>query len=113
MLAPDSVQNIRAVLDADNHALPVWAIRALRLLLDEREHLIAGLIGETATEEMAKVRRRLSAARMLLEGWRDALDQRDLNPSNVEFERGYTRAVRDCLHDLRAVLTQDFSGPLG
>jgi hypothetical protein len=121
MLPPDNVTNIRAVLDADQHALPVWAVRALRLLLDEREHLIAGLMGETASEEMAKIRRRIGIAHQLLAAWTVALDQPPPQgdpgdePDECEksYLRGYARAMRSCIYDLRAVLTQDFSSPHG
>lgn len=121
MLPPDSVHNIRAVLDADNHALPVWAVRALRLMLDEREHLLAGLIGEAASEEMAKVRRRIGIAHQLLAEWQTALDQPPPRgelgdiPDECErsYLRGYARAIRSCIYDLRTVLTQDFSSPHG
>lgn len=105
MLAPDSVANIRAVLDADDHALPVWAVRALRLLLDERECLIAGLIGEPASEELAKDRRRVCAMRQLVTGWLESLETVKASAfASTEHAKAHRRAVEACAFDVRTVL---------
>lgn len=116
MLAPDSVKNIRYVLDQDAHALPVWAVRAIRLLLDERDHLLSGMLVAHSCEEMLRAERRVAAAKQLVEAWHDELERRagyGQNPASAEYERGYARGVRACIFDLRTVLTQDFSSPHG
>lgn len=104
MLPPDSVENIRKVLDADLHALPVWAVRALRLLLDEREHLIAGAVGEPVTSEIVRVRRRLELARELLPQWRRQAEVYAHEHEGADYQLGVARGIRMSLDDLRSVL---------
>lgn len=108
MLAPDSVANIRAVLDADHNAFPVWCVRALRLLLDELDAQREGRIGESTAEEMATTRRRMELARQLLVEWKHELEMAPDVPADSDadhYKRGHIHAVQSCIHDLRTVLT--------
>jgi hypothetical protein len=108
MLPPDSVQNIRAELDRDAHALPVWAVRALRLMLDERDVLVAGIATADVAEEIATDRRRMALASQLLVEWEQELASVPEAPPESDahwYALGHSRAMRSCLHDLRTVLT--------
>lgn len=107
MHAPDSIANIRRVLDEDAHALPVWAVRAIRLCLDELDAQREGRIGESTAEEMATVRRRMELAKQLLVEWQDSIDHAPDVPADSDadhYKRGHVHAVRSCIHDLRTVL---------
>ncbi len=108
MLPPDSITNIRAVLDQDRHALPVWAVRAIRLCLDELDAHREGAVGGSADEEMATVRRRIELAKQLLVEWQHAIDTTpDVPPDSdaLHYRNGHVHATRSCMHDLRTVLT--------
>lgn len=104
MLPPDSVSNIVQVLDADLHALPVWAVRALRLLLDERDALIHGAIGEPASGEIARTRQRLELAKQLLVEWDRQQDRYAHGHEGADYELGISRGMRACIDDLKTVL---------
>lgn len=108
MLPADSVENIRKVLDQDAHAFPVWCVRAMRLLLDERECLVSGLIGEPASEAMAKDRRRICALRQVMKGWAESLDK-PIEGSD-EYVRGIKRGLRNCIYDVLTVLEGEGCG---
>lgn len=108
MLPPDSVANIRAVLDADTHAFPVWCVRALRLLLDDLDATRDGHLPEGALDELNDARRRLSMAKQMLVEWQHEIDTAPDVPPDSDahhYRLGHVRAMRSCLFDLRTVLT--------
>jgi hypothetical protein len=107
MLAPDSVANIVAVLDEDEHALPIWSVRALRMLLAERERLIAGELVATAADELTRMRRRLARAHALVAQWDRQRERYAHEYEGSEYELGVARGLREASLDLRRALTED------
>ena len=108
MLAPDSVANIRTVLDQDRNAFPVWCVRALRLLLDELDAQRESKVGDSTLEEMSVVRRRIELAKQLLVEWRAELEKVPVVPADSDadhYKRGHAHAVQSCIADLQTVLT--------
>ena len=83
----------------------MWAVRALRLLLDEREALLHGAVGEPAASEIVKTRRRLELARQLLEDLERQHQQCATDFVAAPYELGLARGLKMAIDDLRFVLT--------